>query len=628
MTGKPTKKMDDNRASGGGKTWSKRQVALVALLALGLGLVGGCLNRDLRPLNPCTVSGVINEVKVTTVDKIDMLFMVDNSNSMAEEQNSLVQQFPRLIQTLASGEVRNTAGEVTRSFPAVASLQVGVVDSDMGTGGFLVPTCTESNFGDDGILRTRGNTAISGCTSSYPSFLTFTKSTDDPAAFAADFTCVAALGTGGCGFEQQLDAVLKALTPSSSSTTFVMGSRGHGDVANDGFLRANSLLGIIIVSDEDDCSALDPDLFNQSSPRYMGDLNLRCFQFPEAVYPTSRYVTGLLDLRPGNPELLVYAAIVGVPVELVSNPETIDYGAILSDPRMQQAPDPSMPSRLTPSCTGPGRGLAFPPVRMVQVARDLDAAGAGAVVQSICQEDFTGAIDAIINKLADVLGGACLPRALNPDSTGAVNCNVVEVLPSEGDITNCDQLVGKGRTFLRTEVDTMGIEHQVCTVTQLNDAVSRAAQVAPDGMGWFYDDFTDDVDSRCGDDNAANGVQGQRISFTTGSEPSTGVTVRLECLQPVSGNNNGEIGLDSPCLPSDGASACGSIPGLFCRSGKNVCAQTCSSDADCAGAGLGGFVCASQTGQTKCGIQDPEAPMTNPNEECFCSNPTCGGSGM
>ena len=37
------------------------------------------------------------------VDKIDLLFMVDNSNSMAEEQASLREQFPRLMQILTSG---------------------------------------------------------------------------------------------------------------------------------------------------------------------------------------------------------------------------------------------------------------------------------------------------------------------------------------------------------------------------------------------------------------------------------------------------------------------------------------------------------------------------------------------
>jgi len=340
--------------------------------------------------------------------KLDLLLLVDNSGSMIEEQASFTQQLPRLMQALATGTIRDASGAVVRTATPVTSVDVGVIDSDMGTGGYLVPTCSESNFGDDGILQTRGNTAIAGCSASYPNFLVFA-SGDDPGSFAADITCVAALSTGGCGFEQHLEAMLKAVTPSTSSTTFVMGTRGHADVENAGFLRPDSVLGVIVLADEDDCSAADPDLFNPDSARYAGDLNLRCFQFPEAVYPVSRYVDGLTALRPDHPDRLVYSAIVGVPTDLVADADALDYPAILFDPRMQQAPDPSMPSRLTPSCNLPGRGLAFPPVRLTQVAQGLQNAGAHAVVQSICQEDFTSAFDAILNRLFDAMEGRCTP---------------------------------------------------------------------------------------------------------------------------------------------------------------------------------------------------------------------------
>jgi len=169
------------------------------------------------------------------------------------------------------------------------------------------------------------------------------------------------------------------------------------------------VLGLIVLADEDDCSASDGDLFNQSSARYAGDLNLRCFQFPEAVYPVSRYVSGLTALRPGHPEQIVFGAIVGVPTDLVANADAIDYGTILADPRMEQAPDPTMFSRLTPFCNVSGQGLAFSPVRITEVAQGLHGAGAHAVVQSICQEDFTGAMTAILNRLFDALDGVC-PR--------------------------------------------------------------------------------------------------------------------------------------------------------------------------------------------------------------------------
>ncbi len=339
-----------------------------------------------------------------TSSRVDILFMVDNSNSMAEEQASLAAEFPRLVTALTTGDLD---GDGTADFPAVSDLHLGVITADMGTGGFTVPTCPDSDHGDDGILRTEGNTGISGCAASYPRFITYGTG-DDPVAVAEDLTCVAAMGTNGCGFEQQLEAVLKATTPSTSSIGFHGGTRGHADGANAGFLRADSLVGLVLLTDENDCSAADGDLFNPSSPTYGAtDLNLRCFGHPAALHPIGRYVDGL-RAAVGDPDRLVFGAITGVPVDLVSDPGAIDYATILSDARMEERVDPTHPSRLAPSCNVPGRGFAFPPRRIVEVARDLEAGGAASVVQSICQESFSPAIGAILDRLAAGVGSVCL----------------------------------------------------------------------------------------------------------------------------------------------------------------------------------------------------------------------------
>jgi len=330
--------------------------------------------------------------------RLDLLFMVDNSNSMTEEQASLAAQFPRLMRVLASGDLD---GDGSEDFPPVADMHVGVVTADMGTAGFIVPTCADPSVGDDGILRTEGNTAIAGCAATHPAFLAFGAG-DDTDALAGDFTCVAQMGTGGCGFEQQLEATLKALTPSSSSLRFHAATRGHADGANAGFLRGDSLVGVVMLTDENDCSASDGEIFNPSSATYSGNLNLRCFSYPSALHPVTRYVAGL-QAAVGDPARLVFAAITGVPVDLVSDPSAIDYDAILAEARMRETVDVSDPNRLTPSCNVPGRGLAFPPRRIVQTARDLELAGSGTIVQSICQADFTPALDAIITRLADRL---------------------------------------------------------------------------------------------------------------------------------------------------------------------------------------------------------------------------------
>ena len=78
-----------------------------------------------------------------------MLFVVDNSNSMSEEQGALRTQFAHLIEVLATGD---PDGDGMNDFPPVKDLHLGVVSSDMGLLGIDgVDNC--SGFGDDGILQ-------------------------------------------------------------------------------------------------------------------------------------------------------------------------------------------------------------------------------------------------------------------------------------------------------------------------------------------------------------------------------------------------------------------------------------------------------------------------------------------
>lgn len=325
-----------------------------------------------------------------SVAAVDILFVIDNSGSMSQEQASLIAEVPAFINGLASGQT--PGGGVT--FAPVTDLRVGVVSSDMGTGGFTIPTCNEPNFGDDGILNRA--TAGAGCTdipAGAPPYLALQPG-GDVGGFTNASACLLNLGTQGCGFEQQLDAMLKSVTPQAGPLTFVNGSRGHGDGANENFVRDDSLLVIVMLTDEDDCSAQNPDLFNRDSATFTDpDLNLRCSRYEDqAMHPIQRYVDGLLAVHP--PERLLYHVVAGVPIDLApSAGVSPDYDALVGperirDARMINRPDPAMPSQLTPSCSVAGRGEAYPPIRIVRVAEGLQAAGAGVILQSICQEEF------------------------------------------------------------------------------------------------------------------------------------------------------------------------------------------------------------------------------------------------
>lgn len=345
-------------------------------------------------------------------DQLDLLFVIDNSNSMAEEQASLATELPGLLGTLSS---------------RFTSIQVGVVTADMGVGGHDVPTCVNRDFGDDGILRTAGRTDIAGCSATYPRFLVWQAGGGQPIdAFASDVGCVARAGVGGCGFEQQLEAPLKALTPTAprvwTSTQFhVVGTPGapdgldrpffrmtspHGNVANDGFVRDDSMLAVVLVTDEEDCSASDPNVFDPASTTYgSADLNLRCFAYPQALHPVSRYVRGLLQLR-RHPSRLAYFVLAGLPPDLAPSPGAqIAWNRLISpdpavrDARMNERVDPTQPNRLTPSCSTEN-GVAFPPIRILQTAQQLESAGARVGIGSICQDSYATAFASFLTVLA------------------------------------------------------------------------------------------------------------------------------------------------------------------------------------------------------------------------------------
>jgi hypothetical protein len=506
------------------------------------------------------------------LDKVDLLFVIDNSNSMTGEQAQLRMQFPRLMEALTTG-LRST--DDTRPFTPVRDLHVAVVSTDMGIPGVeLRPSC-HADGGDDGRLlnRVSPDTGLT-CADSYPLFLTYQAGQSDPRQLAQDFACVATLGTGGCGFEQQLEAPLKALTPrvlldeqgqpsDVEPVRFLATEQartwGRGDLdpqrgGNFGFLRNDpndpSLLVVVLMTDEEDCSVASTEHLKpnnqlpEDSPFRMEDINLRCFYHPELNHSIERYVDGFRALRPGREDLVVFSAIAGVPADLVSseviastdfedeNARSSFYDNILDDPRMTLAVDPSTElgtgkGNLLPSCVRaplPGEvvpSTAYPPRRIVELAR---AFGPNGMVQSICQDDFGPAIDMLVDTMAKPLTEMCMPQKLIRGDDDRVSCALVWQLPTAEQVeeqmldastpTDCAAL----GELLDASRPTQSDQH--CAIRQLP---VRDGAVADGGDGWYYDDFTPGLDAMC-----AEGLP-QRIAFTDGARPPRGVAAKLEC---------------------------------------------------------------------------------------------------
>ncbi|MCS6914378.1 MAG: hypothetical protein RMK29_06375 [Myxococcales bacterium] len=189
---------------------------------------------------------------------VDILFLIDNSPSMTPKQRALAMNIPRFIQ-----KIEDTG----------ANYHVGIATSDVGT--YVAPGqpwsislgACNSYEGDDGTLqRVACNTrtgvsseAVAACQALCPdpkfvpqggqgfiSKINGVTNVPKDIQMGRDlgpqktFQCIALVGDGGCGVEGQLEGAKRALD-------------GHNPM-NNGFLRPNSVLAVIFITDEDDCS--------------------------------------------------------------------------------------------------------------------------------------------------------------------------------------------------------------------------------------------------------------------------------------------------------------------------------------------------------------------------------------
>jgi hypothetical protein len=381
-----------------------------------------------RPID----AGPEPEGRRVDVNKVDLLFVIDNSGTMREEQEALVREFPGMLAVLASGD---RDGDGAADFPKIADLHVGVASTEVFIGNFEVDKCQPPT--DDGRLLD-GDPRAGGCTrpATGPPFLSFrAHEASSPDQLASDFACLARLGTDGCGFEQQLEATLQAVLLSDEVTNvnpFWDGGSAQPEsmpLANFGFARPAvgpdaSLLVVVLITDEDDCSAADRRLYapsetlSPSDPLVVQPLDQRCSHNPDLLHPVGHYAQAFLALR--NAPLFLFMAIAGVPNDLVdaaarSRVDFADLGArnayyeaILQDPRMQEVlvppTDPADFERLRPSCESE-TARALPPRRLVQTVQTLGEHGA---LHSLCSGDFGDALDLLIERIGLKLEDACV----------------------------------------------------------------------------------------------------------------------------------------------------------------------------------------------------------------------------
>ena len=382
-----------------------RHFALAAFLALVALIISSCSqSKDDEP--------VYAEVPTTEQARaVDLLFVIDNSNSMQEEQEQLVAEAePMLRELIDPSPIEGTVP------PAVDDLHVGVVTNWLGNQGYAIMPCASMN-GDNGLLQNAGR--LEGCEQYYSApecyshgcpWLTHSTEfpddgtdSEDPPIWD-DFRCIGNLGTGACGFEQPLEATHRAST-----------SQAEPGRPNEGFFRYDSVFSVVIVTDEDDCSVSNLEMFNPSRDEF-GPMNTRCAFNPDELHPIDRYTDALRDLRPFDDNLLVVAAITGVPID-----GSWGVGDPIDDLEALQRVNPENPNELIPSCMT-SMGLAFPPPRLAEFIYSFEEAG---ILGSICRDDWSDTMMAIARAIQERMVYECyvMPDGVDP----ATECRLIEI---------------------------------------------------------------------------------------------------------------------------------------------------------------------------------------------------------
>jgi hypothetical protein len=188
-------------------------------------------------------------IGATTASKVDLLLVVDNSASMGDKAKLLASSLSPLLKKVAEG------GDV----------HVGVISSSLGTMGGDV--CSSTGQNQHGHLSNLGpgNTPLA---SASQGFLSYGGGgpTDIDALIADAESLVKGVGESGCGLEAQLESMYHFLVQPDPWQDVVVDANNQATLQGldtvllqqrKAFLRPDSLVVVVMLTDEDDSTA-DP----------------------------------------------------------------------------------------------------------------------------------------------------------------------------------------------------------------------------------------------------------------------------------------------------------------------------------------------------------------------------------
>jgi hypothetical protein len=453
---------------------------------------GACAGSETGDDTGTTTGGPTGPGPGLQVNKdVDILFVIDNSGSMGEEQAILAANVGSFIDLLEAPGVD-------------ANYRIGVTTTDNGnpwcaagsttpeSGKLVMTSCTtrlsEFLFGDFVDVQDLACNDICNLSASELEILPTTTDLDDtPKArpwleriegkknipdatdTAAAFACYGPQGVNGCGFESQLESMYLALVRAQTAQE-----------ESYGFMRASAVLAVVFLTDEADCS------YNKNwSAIFDTDGNKVFWSDPAAEFPTSavcwnagvdcvgdpsnysscdpvnKDVNGNIGasdadavLQPMNRYLGLLEGIEEEKQQINADQEIIValVGGVDSDgfafyadvdntnPTFQDSFGIG-PGCEAPNPVDPGSPItAVPPVRL----RDLTEAFTPNNMFSICDQDYSPALAAIANRIKDQIQPACYTKcAEDTDPATEIlepDCIVEEDPPgaeNESEIAEC-----------------------------------------------------------------------------------------------------------------------------------------------------------------------------------------------
>lgn len=471
---------------------SPRLFLPAALLAL-----AACNEHPLKEVELSRTAETVLDVDIAPLRNVDILFVIDNSGSMAAEQANLAANLAPMIERLEREDV-------------AADYRIAVTTTDVSDGacsstgpedGNFVATSCRSRL--DQFQTLPGFTPAedareSACTSLCPESLEElrmlpTTTTEDPNAeprpwienilgstnlpdgVTAEqaFACMGPQGVDGCGVEAPLRAMQRALTRAGASSENEYG-----------FLRDDAILLVVFVTDEADCSAagaFPSELISDGTSAACWNAGVRCTELGDGTLdcvsanldadgnevsaddailrPVEEYVAFLEAIRDDKSEEVdvMVSVVAGVPTGYPDAAVIYDQQTPFADEYGIDAGCQSV------------YGDAVPPVRLLELAEAF-APEMGTNVSSVCAESFQPAIATVADQLIEQFQPTCVDTCLAGGR--GEDCVFREAVPGEAakPVPQCD-LGADGSPSLPEGVDS-------CIFVAVDDARHEDCQEA------------------------------------------------------------------------------------------------------------------------------------------------------